>query len=257
MIRPIEFDVGRCSARCAACCGRCCVNESVALVFDEPRSVPPLYTDEAKVSQILRNFISNALKFTERGEVRVSARRPRRGERDRVRGRATPASASPRRTRSAIFEEFTQIDSPLQRRVKGTGLGLPLCRKLAELLGGCVRSRASWASARRSRAVIPVIYEPPRRSPRPVWDVDPTARAGAGRRGQPRDAARVREDARRAPASRCCRRAHRARGTRRARRPSGRAPIVLDIMLQGRGHLELPHRAEAPAATCATSRWRW
>ena len=36
--------------------------------------MPHLYTDESKVSQILRNFISNALKFTERGEVRVSAR---------------------------------------------------------------------------------------------------------------------------------------------------------------------------------------
>ena len=49
------------------------VGDAVALVFDEPVDVPPLDTDEGKVSQILRNFISNAIKFTERGEVRVSA----------------------------------------------------------------------------------------------------------------------------------------------------------------------------------------
>ena len=49
-----------------------------------------------------------------------------------------------------IFEEFAQIENPLQRRVKGTGLGLPLCRKLAELLGGTVRSKASSARARYS-----------------------------------------------------------------------------------------------------------
>ena len=49
------------------------VSDAVALVLRGARTLPPLVTDEGKVSQILRNFISNALKFTERGEVRVSA----------------------------------------------------------------------------------------------------------------------------------------------------------------------------------------
>ena len=48
-------------------------NSSVNLIFEDPVDIPELYSDEAKISQILRNFISNALKFTERGEVRVSA----------------------------------------------------------------------------------------------------------------------------------------------------------------------------------------
>ena len=62
-----------CSVRCAACCGRCSSAMPSALVFEESADLPPLDTDEGKVSQILRNFISNALKFTERGEVRVWA----------------------------------------------------------------------------------------------------------------------------------------------------------------------------------------
>ena len=49
------------------------VGDTVTLVFDDASDLPLLETDEGKVSQILRNFISNALKFTERGEVRVSA----------------------------------------------------------------------------------------------------------------------------------------------------------------------------------------
>src|SRR4030095_4126386 len=112
-------------------------NESVALVFDEPEDMPTLHTDEAKVSQILRNFISNALKFTERGEVRVSARFVPAEQAVAFSVADTGIGIAPE-DQERIFQEFTQIDNPIQRRVQGTGLGLPLCRKLAELLGGNV-----------------------------------------------------------------------------------------------------------------------
>ena len=112
------------------------LNQSLALVFEDAPDLPPIHSDEAKVSQILRNLISNALKFTERGEVRVSAAI------DDASGRTisfkvadTGIGIAPE-DQSIIFEEFGQIEHRLQRKVRGTGLGLPLSRRLAELLGG-------------------------------------------------------------------------------------------------------------------------
>src|SRR5581483_2193673 len=113
------------------------VNQSLALVFDDPDGVPPLHTDESKVSQVLRNFISNALKYTERGHVRVSAQLT--ADRSRVEFRVADTGIGiPERDLARIFDEFVQIENPLQRRVKGTGLGLPLSKRLAELLGGSI-----------------------------------------------------------------------------------------------------------------------
>jgi signal transduction histidine kinase len=112
-------------------------NPDVHLVFEEPPpDMPRLYTDDRKLSQILRNFISNALKFTQKGEVRVTAELEG-ADRIIFRVRDTGIGIAPEFHR-AIFEDYSQVDSPLQRRLKGTGLGLSLSKRLAELLGGDV-----------------------------------------------------------------------------------------------------------------------
>jgi signal transduction histidine kinase len=104
------------------------------LIFEAPDGMPKLYTDDKKLAQILRNFISNALKFTPRGEVRVTAQMD--GP-DRVRFAVSDTGIGiPEELQNVLFEDFAQIDSPLQKRLRGTGLGLSLCRQFAHLLGG-------------------------------------------------------------------------------------------------------------------------
>jgi signal transduction histidine kinase len=110
---------------------------TVAMIFDPADHVAPFESDEGKISQILRNFISNAVKFTERGTVRITASNDTNADAVvfSVSDSGIGISAE---NLQLIFEEFSQIEHPLQRRSKGTGLGLPLCRKLAALLGGQV-----------------------------------------------------------------------------------------------------------------------
>ncbi|HKF86249.1 MAG TPA: ATP-binding protein, partial [Candidatus Limnocylindrales bacterium] len=134
--------------------------DTVPLVFDEPPPLPPILSDQLRLAQIVRNFVSNALKFTERGEVRVStrlvdpkhipasARLEDRAEQVGETGSFVVIDVADSgigigpEDQARIFEEFVQVESPLQARVKGTGLGLPLARRLAALLGG-----AAWVDS--------------------------------------------------------------------------------------------------------------
>ncbi len=120
------------------------INSEVSLIFEEPRDVPPLFNDDRKLSQILRNFISNALKFTTKGEVRVSAGRNEDGT-VTFAVSDTGIGISPE-FHHAIFQDFTQVDSPIQKRLRGTGLGLSLSKRLAELLGGTVSLQSELGS---------------------------------------------------------------------------------------------------------------
>jgi signal transduction histidine kinase/CheY-like chemotaxis protein len=150
-------------------------NTAVALLLEEPLGVPPLHTDEAKVSQILRNFISNALKYTERGEVRVAAAA---GAGDTVvfTVQDTGIGIAPE-DQEAIFQEFTQLESAQQKQVQGTGLGLPLSRRLAELLGGGVAVRSQPGSGSTFSLTVPRVYRGPAEvafAPDVTPEVDPT-----------------------------------------------------------------------------------
>jgi signal transduction histidine kinase len=133
-------------------------NEAVALVFEEPTDVPRVFTDDKKLSQILRNFISNALKFTHKGEVRVSSQY-------RTPGWVTFSVADTgigiaREHQGALFQDFVQVDAPIQRRFRGTGLGLALSKRLAELLGGSVAVQSELGQGSTFFAIIPIHFSP-------------------------------------------------------------------------------------------------
>jgi signal transduction histidine kinase len=131
-------------------------NSGVALILEEPRSVPRIYTDDKKLSQILRNFISNALKFTLEGEVRVTAELIE-GDKVEFAVRDTGIGIAPDHL-PALFSDFVQLDTRIQKRLRGTGLGLSLAKKFAELLGGRVRVESTLGKGSRFCVLIPIRY---------------------------------------------------------------------------------------------------
>ena len=127
---------------------------AVDLIFEEPQGLPRLYSDDKKLAQILRNFISNALKFTARGEVRVSSQLEDDGQ---IRFAVHDTGIGiPGELHDTLFEDFAQIDSPLQKRLRGTGLGLSLCKRFAALLGGRVGVESTPGVGSTFYVVIPL-----------------------------------------------------------------------------------------------------
>jgi signal transduction histidine kinase len=110
-------------------------NSPVQIVFDEAREVPELFQDESKVAQILRNFVSNAIKFTERGEIRISTWFEEPSGMVCISVADTGIGIAPE-DQVRIFDQYVQVNRAQHRKMRGTGLGLSLSKKLAELLGG-------------------------------------------------------------------------------------------------------------------------
>ena len=147
---------------------------SLELVFNADQDLPPLHTDEGKVSQILRNLISNALKFTRRGYVRLSAQSDGRGS-IVFSVEDTGIGIAPE-DQDRIFDEFVQIESEMQANVKGTGLGLPLSKRLAELLGGTIGVKSEVGIGSTFYVTIPIRLGHP--GPEPVAQLRATNGAG-------------------------------------------------------------------------------
>ena len=133
-------------------------SSSVSLIFEEPTGVPPIYTDDKKLSQILRNFISNALKFTEDGEVRVTAQLNDAGL-VTFAVTDTGIGIAPEHL-GEIFQDFVQVNAPIQKRLRGTGLGLSLSRKLAIVLGGNVTVTSELGVGSTFSVTIPTEFNP-------------------------------------------------------------------------------------------------
>ncbi len=155
--KPVEFRVSDLFAALRGMLRPLLLNQAVDLVFEDVDQLPAMFSDEGKISQILRNFISNSLKFTERGEVRVSASVA--GDDVAFSVADTGIGIAPE-DQQRIFQDFAQVDHPIQRRVKGTGLGLPLSKKLATLLGGEVTVQSQPGIGSTFSVQVPLRLEP-------------------------------------------------------------------------------------------------
>ncbi len=109
---------------------------TTVLVVADPAGVPAVHTDPILLTQVLRNLLTNSLKFTPDGEVRLTAAVGADGWLELVvadTGIGIPADEQER-----VFEEFHQVRNQFQATVSGTGLGLPYARRLVSLLGGAI-----------------------------------------------------------------------------------------------------------------------
>lgn len=134
--------------------------EGVAFVIEEPEGLPTVSTDAAKLSQILRNLVSNALKFTPDGEVRVRATLLPDSEELAIAVVDTGIGMSDDELARA-FQAFTQFTADGGfTRVRGTGLGLALSQGLAQLLGGRLDVDSTLGTGSTFTVVVPV-HPPP------------------------------------------------------------------------------------------------
>ena len=106
------------------------------LVLDVPSSLPTVESDEGKIHQILTNFIVNACKYTPTGsKVTVRGREEDGGITIAV---VDQGEGIPSEMHEKVFDRFFQVDQSSTRAVGGTGLGLYICKGLAEAIGGRV-----------------------------------------------------------------------------------------------------------------------
>ncbi len=133
------------------------VRPGVALRVESPPG-PPIETDRILLTHVLRNLLVNAVKFTLRGSVTLSARlsAPYRIE---IAVSDTGVGIAPA-DQPRVFEEFFQVRGPLQAGQNGTGLGLPYARRVSETLGGELRLESELGRGSTFTVALPTRWEP-------------------------------------------------------------------------------------------------
>jgi signal transduction histidine kinase/CheY-like chemotaxis protein/CHASE3 domain sensor protein len=136
----------------------------------EPGVPEKIETDPQRLGQILKNLLSNAFKFTEKGEVALRVFSPQSGT-VAFAVRDTGVGIAPHQ-QEVIFEAFRQADGSIHRRFGGTGLGLSISRDLAALLGGAISVQSALGEGSVFTLTVPLAFTSgtplPERRPAPV-----------------------------------------------------------------------------------------
>jgi signal transduction histidine kinase len=149
--------------------------KGLELQVDAPPEAIVVQTDPAKVRQILLNLLSNAVKFTEAGQIRLSVRRDGTGPVLEVCDTGVGIAVE---HMHHVFEPFWQVEQAATRSVGGTGLGLSVAQRLAELLGGSLTLRSTPSEGSTFQLILPSGPPPAGRTPG-----DDTAPPGSGNPG--------------------------------------------------------------------------
>ncbi|MGE5815214.1 MAG: ATP-binding protein [Acidobacteriota bacterium] len=119
-----------------------------------PRGLPQVRSDRQKIKQIVVNLLSNALKFTHEGSVRVSAAY-RRSDRMMLLSITDTGVGIAQSDQAKVFEDFRQLDTSPARGYGGTGLGLAICRRLAVMLGGTIELQSEAGAGSTFTLLVP------------------------------------------------------------------------------------------------------
>ncbi len=149
---------------------------SLNFAIDIAEGCPPaITTDRQRLGQILKNLLSNAFKFTEKGGVDLRITHAGNSLSLAVIDSGIGVSAE---QHQAIFDAFRQADGAINRKYGGTGLGLSISRELARLLGGSIALESQPGKGSTFTATIPLVYDPANVSSRPEPAPSPPGAAG-------------------------------------------------------------------------------
>jgi PAS domain S-box-containing protein len=157
-IHPVSFQLEALIDVCLHTMEPMVQSEPIRLVKEIETALPPLFTDQDKVQQILMNLLSNAVKFTTKGSIRIIAQHH---DGEITIAVADTGNGIPAEALEYIFAEFRQVDSSTTRQYGGTGLGLPISRRLAQLLGGELTVQSTMGMGSTFTVRLPLYYAAP------------------------------------------------------------------------------------------------
>jgi GAF domain-containing protein/anti-sigma regulatory factor (Ser/Thr protein kinase) len=131
-------------------------SKKLALKVEVPSSLPAGRGDQSRLAQVLLNLVGNAIKFTDEGEIRISARTRNAKFVIKV---ADTGPGIPEAEHSRIFEEFHQVDSSNTKKKGGTGLGLAITKRIVELHGGRISVESEVGKGATFRVDLPIRVE--------------------------------------------------------------------------------------------------
>jgi len=142
---------------------------SLSFIIKKDDSIPAsIKTDRIRTEQVLKNFVSNALKFTEKGSVELIVRMPDKAESDSLKINRRKFIAFeikdtgigiPKEKHSLVFEAFQQADGSTRRKYGGTGLGLSISKEISHMLGGEILLKSEPGKGSSFTLIIPVDLE--------------------------------------------------------------------------------------------------
>lgn len=157
-VRAVPFDLGEVVERTLASVRPAADQAGLVLTRTIPEAVPPMVGDGRRVEQVLLNLVSNAIKFTDEGEVSVTVEVVDDGPDQRqVRLRVRDAGVGIRPEHiTELFEPFRQIDDGMDRRHEGTGLGLAISQRLCGLMGGRIDVESTFGVGSEFTVTLPL-----------------------------------------------------------------------------------------------------